>query len=219
MTETDKQLLQESIIEGCKACDIIITDEHLNQFAIYADQLQIWNSKINLTAIKDPKQVAEKHFIDCLSILPYLKDCHHLMDMGTGGGFPGIVIKIMHPSINILLVDSVRKKINFLNHIIRTLGLNGITAVHARAQDLQSDTMYAGQFDGVISRAFADLDLFVDLATPFLNKKGVLYAMKGKEGVHEAGASVLEKFKVSSHFYQLPFEKSHRSLIQLKPTI
>ncbi|MFH2093001.1 MAG: 16S rRNA (guanine(527)-N(7))-methyltransferase RsmG [Pseudomonadota bacterium] len=183
----------------------------------YAEELMAWNKKINLTAIKDPLQVAEKHFIDSIAVMSLLENDHQMMDMGSGGGFPGIVIKIMNPSIRVVLVDSVRKKINFLKHVIRLLDLNGIDAVHSRVEDLNFDDQYARQFDGVISRAFADLSKYIDLAHPFIKPGGSLYAMKGRQGLEEVTSDMQEKYTIITKHYQLPFEKSERYVIKLTP--
>ncbi len=182
---------------------------------IHAKELMKWNKKINLTAIKQPLKIAEKHFIDSLAAASFIKNKNSIIDLGSGGGFPGIPLKIMNPLLNVVLIDSSRKKINFLKHIIRLLGLQGIDAIHSRAQDLHDKDLYIAGFDAVISRAFTELSNFVELASPFLNKEGTIYAMKGKQAKKEITPELLEKFDVTADHYMLPFEKSDRYIITL----
>ena len=109
---------------------------------IHAKELMMWNKKINLTAIKQPLKIAEKHFIDSLAAASFIKNKNSIIDLGSGGGFPGIPLKIMNPLLHVVLVDSSRKKINFLKHVIRLLGLQVIDAIHSRAQDLHDKDLY-----------------------------------------------------------------------------
>ncbi|MBU8849536.1 MAG: 16S rRNA (guanine(527)-N(7))-methyltransferase RsmG, partial [Desulfobacterales bacterium] len=183
--------------------------------AIHAKELAAWNKKINLTAIKDPLKIAEKHFIDSIAVVPFLGNEKCLMDMGSGGGFPGIPIKIMRPSLKVVLIDSSRKKVNFLKHVIRMLQLENIEAFHSRVEDLHENKAFKNKFDAVISRAFTDLSNFVDLAVPLLNKKGSIYAMKGKNAKQEITPAVSNNFNLKFDEYKLPFEKSDRVLIKL----
>ena len=206
---------QYHLQNGLKALKIKISDDQVQLMTIHAKELMIWNKKINLTAIKQPLQIAEKHFIDCLAAASFIKNKNSIIDLGSGGGFPGIPLKIMNPLLNVVLIDSSRKKINFLKHIIRLLGLQGIDAIHSRAQDLHDKDLYIAGFDAVISRAFTELSNFVELASPFLNKEGTIYAMKGKQAKKEITPELLEKFDVTADHYMLPFEKSDRYIITL----
>ncbi|MFH2058060.1 MAG: 16S rRNA (guanine(527)-N(7))-methyltransferase RsmG [Pseudomonadota bacterium] len=203
------------LTNGSKKLGIDISPLQILMMEQYAKELMIWNKKINLTAIKDPLQVAEKHFIDSIAVMPLLKNGICMMDMGSGGGFPGIVIKIMNPSIKVVLIDSVSKKVSFLKHIVRLLNLENIDAVHSRVQDLHNDENYAGQFDAIISRAFADLSKYVGLARPFINPCGCIFAMKGKQGQSEVTSEILENYKLNTEHYWLPFDNSKRSVIQM----
>lgn len=203
------------IKNGSNHLGIKVSEDQADQMIRFAKELILWNKKINLTAIKDPLLIAEKHFIDSIAILPFFKNETTLMDMGAGGGFPGIPLKIMRPWLNIVLVDASRKKVNFLKHVIRTLHLANIEAIHSRVEDLLQGDTYKNKFDAVISRAFTDLSGFAELAAPFLTKDGSIYAMKGKQAEKEITPSIIKKFHVKTDHYQLPFEKSHRYLIQL----
>lgn len=207
---------KKHLINGSQKIGIDLSPLHISMMEQYAKELMTWNKKINLTAIKDPMQAAEKHFIDSMAVTPMLNNKTYIMDMGSGGGFPGIVIKIMNPGVRMLLVDSVRKKVSFLKHIIRLLKLEHIDAVHSRVQDFHSDPNYAGQFDVIISRAFADLTKYVGLAQPFIRSDGCIYAMKARQGQDEITSELLEKYTIKTQHYHLPFENSKRSVIQLR---
>lgn len=206
---------QYHLQNGLKALKIKFSEDQVQLMTIHANELMKWNKKINLTAIKQPLQIAEKHFIDSLAAASFIQNKNSIIDLGSGGGFPGIPLKIMNPLLNVVLIDSSRKKINFLKHIIRLLGLQGIDTIHSRAQDLHDKNLYIAGFDAVISRAFTELSNFVELASPFLNKEGTIYAMKGKQAKKEITPELLEKFKVNTDHYQLPFEKSDRYMITL----
>ncbi len=207
--------IKEYIVEGSQKLSIPIQDSQIKMMETYASQLMIWNKKINLTAIKEPQQIADKHFLDSMAVVSHLQDDSLLMDMGSGGGFPGIVIKIMNPSIQMVLVDSVRKKVNFLKHVIRLLGLENIEAIQVRVEDLHNDSNYIHQFDGIVSRAFADLSKFVDLAQPLIKNNGSIYAMKGKQAAAEINPDIKKQFSISTTKYHLPFEKSERCVMVL----
>ncbi|MEN8211422.1 MAG: 16S rRNA (guanine(527)-N(7))-methyltransferase RsmG [Thermodesulfobacteriota bacterium] len=215
MTEFKTLLLKGLQAKGIKDLNIKVSGQQAQLMELHAKELMLWNKKINLTAIKQPMQIAEKHFIDSLAAASFVKNKNSIIDLGSGGGFPGISIKIMKPLLNVVLIDSSRKKINFLKHVIRLLGLKGIDAIHSRVQDLHENDLYKAGFDAVISRAFTELSTFVKLASPFINKDGTIYAMKGKQAKKEITPELLEKFKIKTDHYQLPFEKSDRYMITL----
>lgn len=200
---------------GANDLGIKVSEHQMELMTLHAKELSVWNKKINLTAIKNPLKVAEKHFIDSIAPVSFFNNEKYLMDIGSGGGFPGIPIKIMKPSLNVILIDSSRKKVNFLKHVIRTLHLENIDAIHSRVQDLQENKAYKNKFDAVISRAFSDLSGFVELAAPFLNNKGSIYAMKGKNAEKEIASAISKKFDFKIDHYLLPFEKSDRYVIKL----
>ncbi len=201
--------------QGLAGAKICVTGRQMDLMAVHAGELLAWNKKINLTAITRPDQVAEKHVVDSLMIAKMMPPLTAVLDMGSGGGFPAIPLKIVLPETRFILVDSSRKKINFLKHVIRTLGLDGIEAVHARVEDLHHDPEYKGQFDAVISRGFANLEKFADLSLPFLAPGGIILAMKGPKGVEEITPDLKSRFEIRTDSYQLPFEQSGRCLIGL----
>ena len=201
---------------GAEEAGISITGDQAALMQAHADQLTLWNKKINLTAITAPDQVAVKHFLDCLFILDHLPGAGQVLDIGSGGGFPGIVIKIMRPELSVVLVDAVRKKVNFLNQVIRVLGLSQIQAVHARAETLAERKGFACAFDAVVCRAFSDLETFTRLAAPFLSDNGLLLAMKGGQGGDEQTAVLQADYTIDTHVHRLPVSRNRRSIVCLK---
>ena len=173
------------IQDGAVKFNIPINQNQLDLFAVYAYELEKWNKKINITAIKDPVEIAVKHFLDSISAVPFIPKKMKLIDIGSGGGFPGIPLKIMLPSLSITLVDAALKRVNFLKHIIRILNLKDIQAVHSRVEQLGIDDKYFFQFDIAICRAFTNMERYISMALPLLKNGGLIIAMKGSEGKHE----------------------------------
>ena len=150
-------------------------------------------------------------------MLPFLGEESRIMDMGSGGGFPAIPLKILVPSMSFTMVDSVRKKVSFMNHVVRLLRLDDIRAVHGRVEDLAKMPDHANAYDAVISRGFTELTAFADLALPMLAQGGRIYALKGKLALDEVTPALRDRFHVTCDHYRLPFEKSDRYLIKLAP--
>jgi len=215
LQEQSIQEFKHHVLNGSNHLGINVSEHQADLMVMHAKELMAWNKKINLTAIKDPLKIAEKHFIDSIAAVLFFKNETSLIDLGSGGGFPGIPIKIMNPSLRVVLIDASRKKINFLKHVIRTLHLENIDAVHSRVEDLHDHKAYKNKFDAVISRAFTKLSGFAEFAVPFLNNKGTIYAMKGKNAEKEITSAISEKFDFKIDHYQLPFEKSDRYMIKL----
>mgnify|MGYP005783563275 FL=1 len=140
-----------------------------------------WNKKINLTAIIEPKEIILKHFIDSLTILKYVNDNEKMLDVGTGAGFPGIPIKIMNENVEITLLDSLNKRINFLNEVINKLKLKNISAIHSRIEDYGKNNKYREKYDIVTSRAVANLATLSEYMLPMLKIKGKSICMKGSD--------------------------------------
>lgn len=159
--------------------DIKFTEEQLNQFYEYMNLLLAWNEKINLTAITDPNEVILKHFIDSLTINKYIKENSTLADVGTGAGFPGIPLKILRPDLKITLVDSLNKRINFLNEVINKLNLVNIETVHSRIEDFGKNKKYRESFDFVTARAVANLAVLSEYLLPIAKVGGQCVCMKG----------------------------------------
>ena len=159
--------------------NIKFTEEQLEKFYQYMNLLLEWNEKINLTAIVESKEVILKHFIDSLTINKYLKENSTLADVGTGAGFPGIPLKILRPDIKITLVDSLNKRINFLNEVIEKLNLENIVTVHSRIEDFGKNKNYREKFDYVTARAVANLAVLSEYLIPIAKIGGKCVCMKG----------------------------------------
>ena len=164
-----------------KEIQIKFTEEQLQKFYEYMNMLIEWNKKINLTAIIEPKEIILKHFIDSLTILKYVNDNEKMLDVGTGAGFPGIPIKIMNENVEITLLDSLNKRINFLNEVINKLELKNISAIHSRIEDYGKNNKYREKYDIVTSRAVANLATLSEYMLPMLKIKGKSICMKGSD--------------------------------------
>ena len=181
--------------------EIGITAISIEKISSFLSELLSWNQKINLTAITDPEEVAEKHIIDSLIPAKYIPENSSLIDLGTGGGFPGVPLKIFMPNLSVTLVDSVRKKVNFLKYVIGMLKLENITAHQLLVEDLADHPDFAGRFDVVISRAFTALDRFLQMAAPLVKSDGVIIAMKGREVDKEI--MVLKNCQIEPDVYKI----------------
>ncbi len=155
-----------------------LTEEACDKFVAYYDLLIDWNTRMNLTAITEPEEVVKKHFYDSLAALKYLPDGAKIADVGTGAGFPAIPLLILNPTLKITLVDSLNKRITFLEEVLKTLQLSA-ECVHARAEDFGRDPKYRGQFDATVSRAVASLPVLLELTVPLLRVGGKAYCYKG----------------------------------------
>ena len=161
--------------------NVDLTDEQLEKFYRYMEMLLEWNEKINLTAITEQNEIIEKHFVDSLSIVPYIKESDNILDIGTGAGFPGIPLKIALQNNDITLLDSLNKRINFLNEIIEELKLNKIKAVHGRAEDFNKNKNERESYTVVVSRAVAKLNVLLEYMMPFVKVGGKCICMKSCE--------------------------------------
>lgn len=158
---------------------IIIDDQNLEKFMTYKKLLQEWNEKINLTAIIDDKEIIIKHFIDSLTIEKYIPQNAKVIDVGTGAGFPGIPLKIIRDDIEVVLLDSLNKRINFLDEVIKKCDLKNISTIHGRAEDIAHNKDFREKFDVSTARAVANISTLSELCTPFLKVGGTFVCMKG----------------------------------------
>jgi len=179
---------REQLSELLRKINVTVAEEDLGKLLWFRDELLRWNRKINLTAITDPYEALEKHLVYSLLLLPYLRPDCHLLDMGSGGGFPCIPLKIAQKSLWVWSVDAVAKKIAFQKHVGRKLKLEGFTPFHARLEDLPKQPGLP-PFDLIVARAFASLEEIVLLAKPLLAPGGQVIAMKGADGLEEATAA------------------------------
>jgi 16S rRNA (guanine527-N7)-methyltransferase len=164
---------------------IVVGRENLDRLISFLDELLRWNRRINLTAITDADAAIEKHLVDSLTLVPMLGGDERMLDLGSGGGFPCIPLKIVLPRLRVFSVDAVQKKIIFQRHAARLLGLDHFEAFHGRAEDLPGVDPCAAGFGVVLSRAFTSLPSFAALARPCLAPGGRIVAMKGAEGEKE----------------------------------
>lgn len=174
---------RQLLLEGAKDLNISLSDEQIEQFMKYKALLLEWNEKMNLTAITDDIEVITKHFLDCLTVQSSmdLTKVKTLIDVGTGAGFPGLVIKIAFPHIQMTLVDSLKKRLNFLDTVISELGLKGVECVHGRAEDIGKNKAYRENFEVCASRAVANLAVLSEYTLPFVKQGGYLIALKGQK--------------------------------------
>lgn len=207
---------KELFLSHLNELNIEVTEEKINKLEKFYELLIDWNNKINLTRIVEKEEVYLKHFYDSLTIVKEvdLNKVETLCDVGTGAGFPGIVLKIFYPHLKITLVDSLLKRVNYLNTIIKDLELNNIVAIHARGEDVKE------KFDIVTSRAVANIEKLVVYTMHLVNKTGRLVALKGdidKELTDDVKRKLERKYIIEKiNKFELPIENSKRSLVILK---
>jgi 16S rRNA (guanine527-N7)-methyltransferase len=206
--------------QGARAMNMRLERSHIHQFAIHAEELVVWNRSVNLTAITDPVEIAVKHFLDTLPLSPLLPPGSWVLDIGSGGGFPGIPLKVIRPDLHVVLTDATRKKVSFQKHIINTLALEDVEARHVRAEDLERESQpESKRYDLIVSKAVAKLDVLFDLAIPLLQRPGTMIAMKGKsvEAELKAASPTIEAagLRVTLKKYRLPYLDIERCLIVL----
>lgn len=204
---------QKEFIKAIEQLGIKLTNQQLAQLEKFYNLLSEWNEKINLTRITNKEDVYLKHFYDSLTITRVvdLTKINTLCDVGTGAGFPGVVLKICFPNLNVTLVDSLNKRVNYLNDIIEKLSLKNIKALHARGEE------FKGDFDIVTARAVANTEKLLKYTMHLVNKQGLLIAMKGNvdnELTPELITKINKLYKlITIDKFTLPVENSHRSLV------
>lgn len=213
------------IKEGLRELSVDISFQQAEQFYRYYEMLIEWNKVMNLTAITDMDQVIAKHFIDSASLIKIYPDLGNselkVLDLGTGAGFPGIPLKIIFPNLNITLVDSLNKRIKFLNEVIGQLFLTHISAVHGRAEDLGNDKNYRESFDLCVSRAVANLSTLSEYCLPFVCVGGYFVSYKSEKIEEELDHSktaikILGGQMDNVITFQLPGTDAGRSLIKIR---
>ncbi|MBE6014770.1 MAG: 16S rRNA (guanine(527)-N(7))-methyltransferase RsmG [Lachnospiraceae bacterium] len=170
-------------VNDLKELGISITDKQLQQFIDYYELLVDWNSRMNLTSITEYGEVIKKHFVDSVSLISFydFSKVESIIDVGTGAGFPGIPLKIMLPDISVLLLDSLNKRVNFLNHVIENISLENINAIHSRAEDAGLDPTYRERYDLCVSRAVANLSTLSEYCLPFVKVGGNFVSYKSAD--------------------------------------
>lgn len=206
------------LAEGAACFDLQLSEAQLDLFQAYAQELLAWNRRINLTTIISPADVALKHFVDSLAGAGDLQSGWRVIDLGSGGGFPGIPLKIIRPDLTITLVDAVRKKTSFQKQACRQLGLAGIKAVHARIEGLAHAPDHMGAYDAVVTRALTDLPGLCQFSAPLLTPEGVIIAYRGRTEAGADGGNGFpdntrpDSWRVHTRTYLLPHTDAHRSI-------
>ena len=203
-----------------KELGIVLNDEQKRQFDSFYELLVEWNKVMNLTGITEYEEVNEKHFVDSLSITKAI-DMDNLIDIGTGAGFPGIPLKIAFPHLKVVLLDSLNKRIKFLNTVIEELELIDIETIHGRAEDFAKQGEYREQFDLCVSRAVANLSTLSEYCMPYIHTGGMFIPYKSgeieeevtgaKKAVHVLGGKIEDVVK-----FQLPGTEIGRSFVKIK---
>jgi 16S rRNA (guanine527-N7)-methyltransferase len=212
MNSAEKSLLGD----GASELGIMLSTSEIECFGRLTEELLRWNSKLNLTSLKDMREIIIKHYLDSLTICNLLPQGASVLDIGSGAGFPSIPLKIVRDDLDILSVDSVLKKINFQKQIARLLGFEKFRSVHARLEAL--DDGEKGRFDFAVARAVADITVLARLAKPFLADHGKLIAMKGSRWREEIELSAKELDGLGlavteSRELRLPFSGDERGIV------
>ena len=169
------------LFEKANKIGIELTEKNIDQFYNYMNLLLEWNEKINLTAITEPNDIILKHFIDSVTINKYLSDKNKIIDIGTGAGFPGIPLKILNEDKKFTLVDSLNKRIGFLNEVKKQLDLKYLNCIHGRVEEMARNKQFREKFSVITSRAVARLNILAEYMLPFVEIGGICICMKGSE--------------------------------------
>jgi 16S rRNA (guanine527-N7)-methyltransferase len=217
-TEIGKSEWKKLLTSGAAHFGFRLSDAQVQLFQIFAKELLAWNRRINLTRITSPAEIALKHFVDSLPGAGDLETGWRVIDLGSGGGFPGIPLKIVRPDLEITLVDAVRKKVSFQKHVCRLLGLRGIDCLHARIEDLGDDPAHQGGYVAAVSRALTDLGALCRLAAPLLTASGVVVAYRGRVADTRLGQidCLGDNWQTDTRTYRLPHTQAHRSITSCK---
>lgn len=171
--------------------DVVLTKDNIEKMGIYFDVLEEWNQKIDLTSITETKEIVIKHFLDSLMLLKHIKfpDGAKLIDVGTGAGFPGLVLKIMRPDLQISLLDSLNKRLKFVDRVKSALNIKDLKLMHFRAETAGKMELYREKFDFAVARAVAPMVQLLEYCVPFVKLQGTFIAMKSKKAADEIEVS------------------------------
>lgn len=210
-------------LKDINSLGISLSDEQVGQFLRYYEMLVRWNEKMNLTAITDFADVMKKHFVDSLSLVRVcdLTGSLSLIDVGTGAGFPGLVLKIAFPDLKVTLLDSLNKRIHFLDEVISELGIHGVNTVHGRAEDYAKQDKYRESFDLCVSRAVANLSTLSEYCLPFVKVGGLFISYKSERvseelATAEHAISILGGVVENQVELMLPDSDIYRNLVMIR---
>jgi 16S rRNA (guanine527-N7)-methyltransferase len=181
----------ELLIAGAKALPVALKPEHLEAFRIYGEELVAWNKDFNLTAITDDDGIQVRHFLDSLSCVLGMEDTgerlsgKHIIDVGTGAGFPGIPLKIIRPGMRLTLLEATEKKVGYLHHVVKRLGLEGVTVMHGRAEEIGQMAQHRERYDWAVARAVAEMPILAEYLLPLVRVGGRVLAQKGESAPAE----------------------------------
>lgn len=216
-------MTKQSFIDRLAYENIELSSAQIDLFEKYRDLILEWNERIDITAITEDKEIDEKHFIDSLSVFRHIEIPSHakLVDIGTGGGFPGVPMKIFDPSVDLTLVDSLNKRIVFLEEVIDKLSLTSAQAIHARAEEIFRKEEYREKFDIAVSRAVAPLPTLLEYCLPAVKVGGIFLAMKGPSvdeeiRISQPALDALGGKIVEVDEFELTESKYQRSIILVK---
>ena len=219
MKETDWRVFLEN---GAAALGLRLSAFESHRFFVYMCEMQHWNRRINLTAINDPAEIAIKHFLDAIAPSSQIPDQARILDVGSGAGFPGIPLKIVRPGCHMTLIDSARKRVNFLRHVIRQLEIDKIAARHSRIETFAQRPEQATRFDVVVSRALTRAAELVRVVLPLLQGGAVLMMWKGPDIRSEMDRlaalsdTLAAPLSIDTRAYRLPSMDVDRHLISVR---
>lgn len=209
-----------ALTEAARQFGVALSELQVEQCTAYAELLLQWNERINLTRIVEPREMAVKHFVDSAAPLKFglLSGAQRIIDVGTGAGFPGLVLKIISPNLHVVLLDSVGKRLGFLDAVIARLGLEGVETLHARAEDAGRQEELREHFDVAVAREVAELSVLSEYLLPFVRVGGKMIALKGPDVSAEVAAAaravtVLGGGEAESISFELPENAGGRTLV------
>ena len=216
---------KEILCKECKLQNIEINEDAIQKLSIYKDLLLEWNEKMNLTAITDEYEIIVKHFVDCLECSKAIKDEKKIIDVGTGAGFPGMVLAIYYPDVEFTLLDGLNKRLIFLQEVVDKLGLTNVKIVHGRAEEVVRIDNLFNYYDASVSRAVANLPVLLEYVSPYVKVGGYSIVMKGdsveeeiklaQNALKTLNLKVDEKINYS---YTVNNEEYNRSILKIKKT-
>ncbi|MDB5055700.1 MAG: rRNA methyltransferase [Bacilli bacterium] len=214
--------IEELFCKLLQAQGISLNENQLKLFSIYYEQLIAWNEKMNLTGITEREQVYLKHFYDSVSLSFYvpMQEVQSLADIGSGAGFPSIPLKIIYPHLQVTIVDSLNKRIQFLQYLVNELNLLNVNCIHGRAEDAARNSLFRDQFDLVTARAVARLNVLNEFCLPFVKKDGQFVSMKGSDPAVELSEAKFSMKELRAELkdvfsFVLPSDEAKRHLIVL----